>query len=78
MNHIINIIQALEDSNILLKGVNKTIKNETREWKGGFWFGFWSGFGNKKVKGIVRAGSRKKMRFLMLPHPLTNFEMQKY
>ena len=30
MNDII-IIQALEDSNILLKGVMKTIKNETKE-----------------------------------------------
>ena len=31
MNDIIIIIQALEDSNILLKGVMKTIKNETKE-----------------------------------------------
>ena len=30
------IIQALEDSDILLKGVTKTIKNETMEQKGGF------------------------------------------
>ena len=30
------IVQALEDSNILLKCVTKTIKNETREQKGGF------------------------------------------
>ena len=30
------IVQALEDSNILLKGVTKTIKNETEEQKGGF------------------------------------------
>ena len=30
------IVQALEDSDILLKGVTKTIKNETREQKGEF------------------------------------------
>ena len=30
------ILQTLEDSNILLKGVTKTIKNETKEQKGGF------------------------------------------
>ena len=30
------IVQALEDSNILLKEVTKTIKNETKEQKGGF------------------------------------------
>ena len=36
MNDIMEIVQALEDSNILLKGVTKTIKNETKEQKGGF------------------------------------------
>ena len=36
MNDIRKIIQALENSNILLKGVTKTIKNETKEQKGGF------------------------------------------
>ena len=36
MNDIMKIIQALEDSDILLKGVTKTIKNETKEQKGGF------------------------------------------
>ena len=30
MNDIMKIIQALEDSNILLNGVTKTIKNETK------------------------------------------------
>ena len=36
MNDIMKIIQALEDSNIFLKGVTKTIKNETKEQKGRF------------------------------------------
>ena len=36
MNDIMKIVQALEDSNILLKGVTKTITNETKEQKGGF------------------------------------------
>ena len=27
MNHIIKIVQALEDSNVLLKGITKTIEN---------------------------------------------------
>ena len=33
MNEIMKIVQALEDSNILLKGMTKTIKNETRKQK---------------------------------------------
>ena len=35
MNDIMKIVQALEDSNILLKGVTKRIKNEINEQKGG-------------------------------------------
>ena len=36
MNDIMKIVQTLEDSNILLKGVTKTIKNETKELKEDF------------------------------------------
>ena len=36
MNDIMKIVQALEHSNILLKGVTKTIENEIKEQKGGF------------------------------------------
>ena len=36
INDIMKIVQALQDSNILLKGVTKTNKNETKEQKGGF------------------------------------------
>ena len=60
------IVQALEDSNILLKGVTKTIKNERKEQKGGF-LGMFLGtlgaslLGNMLAgKGIVRAGSGNK------------------
>ena len=35
MIDIIKIVQALEDSNILLKGVTETVKSETKEKKGG-------------------------------------------
>ena len=36
MNDIMKIDQALEDSNILMKGVTKTNKNEIKGQKGGF------------------------------------------
>ena len=36
MNDIMKTVQALGDSDILLRGMTKTIKNETREQKGGF------------------------------------------
>ena len=63
MNDIIKIVQALEDSNILLKGVTETVKNETKEQKGGFLSMLLgtpgaSLLGNLLTgKGIVRAGS---------------------
>ena len=66
MNDIMKIVQALEDSNILLKGVTKTIKNETREQKGGFLSMLLGTLGasllsylltkNLSGKGTVRAG----------------------
>ena len=66
MNDIMKIFQALEDSNILLKGVTKTIKNETKKQKGGFLSMLLgtlgaSLLGNLLVrKGIVSAGAGNK------------------
>ena len=36
MNDIMKIMEALENSGILLKGISKTIENETKEQRGGF------------------------------------------
>ena len=36
MKNIMKIIEALENSGILLKGVSKTIENETKDQRGGF------------------------------------------
>ena len=66
MNDIMKIIQAHEDSDILLKGVTKTIKNETKEQKEGFLSMLLGTFeasllGNLLTgKGILRADSGNK------------------
>ena len=66
MNDIMKIIQARTDSNILLKGVTKTIKNETKEQKGGFLSMLLGTLGAILLgnlltgKGILRAGSGNK------------------
>ena len=66
MNDIMKIVQALEDFNILLKGVNKTIKNETKEQKGTFLSMLLGTLGASLLrnllagKGNVRAGSENK------------------
>ena len=79
MNDIMKIIEALEHSGILLKGVSKTIENETKEPKGGFLSMLLGTLGASLLdnlltggKGIMRAGdgivragsgSKKKTKF---------------
>ena len=59
---IMKIIEALENSGILLKGVTKTIENETREQRGGFLSMLLGTLGASLLgnlltgKGIIRAG----------------------
>ena len=66
MNDIMKIVQALEDSNILLKGVTKTIKSRTKEQKGTFLSMLLGTLGASLLgnllagKGIGRAGSGNK------------------
>ena len=63
MNDIMKIVKALENSGILLKGVSKTIKNETKEQRGGFLSMLLCTLGASLLgnlltggKGIMRAG----------------------
>ena len=62
MNDIMKVVQALEDSNILLKGLTKTIENETKKQKGWFLSKLLGTLGASLLgnlltgKGIVRAG----------------------
>ena len=63
MNDIMKIIEALENSGTLLKGVSKTIENETKEQRGGFLSMLLGTLGASLLgnlltggKGITRAG----------------------
>ena len=94
MNDIMKIIEALENSGVLVKGVSKTIENETKEQRGRF-LGMLLGtlgaslLGNLLTggKGIMRAGdgivratsgSKKNLNLLLPFHPLTNIEISEY
>ena len=94
MKDIMKIIEALENSGILLKGVTETIENETKEQRGGF-LGMLLGtlgasvLGNLLTggKGIVRAGdgivragegNKKPLNSLLPFHPLTNRKISEY
>ena len=75
---ILKIIKALENSDILLKGVSKTIKNETKEQRGTWYIllgtlgasllgnlltdGKGSAASRAKGDGMVRAGSESKKK----------------
>ena len=69
MNDIIKIIQPLENSNIFIKRVTKTIKNKTKEQKVEFLSMLLSTLGASLLgnllagKGIVRAGTGKQWDF---------------
>ena len=66
MEDIIKIVQALEGSNILIKEVAKTIKNETKKQKGGSLSMILRTLGASLLgnlltgKGIVRAGTGRR------------------
>ena len=94
MNDIIKIIEALENSGILLKGVTKTVENETKEQRGGVLSMLFGTLGASLLrnlltggKGIVRAGdgivragegSKKILNSLVPFHLLTNIEISEY
>ena len=85
MGDVIKIIKPLEDSGLLINGVYETIKNEAKEQKGrlGMLLGRLgiSLLGYMLVgKGVLRARRGNKQswsEFLMLFHPLRNFDIPK-
>ena len=66
MNDMMKFVQALEDSNILLKGVTKAVNNETKEQKERFLSMLFGTLGASLLgnllagKEIVRASSGNK------------------
>ena len=80
------IVEALEDSNILLKGVTKTIKSETKEQKKRILKHVVGYFRSYSVRKFIKRKKnckscfwkQKRTGFLIPSHPLTNFEIQKY
>ena len=69
MNDIMKTIESLENSGILLKGVSKTIENETKEQRGGFLSMLLGTLGVSLLgnlltggKGMKRAGERSVAR----------------
>ena len=88
MEDLIKIVKSLEDSGLLLNRVTKSVKNEIKEQKARFLSILLGTLGasllgnllvekgiDRVGKGIARADEGYK---LMLPRPLTNFEIQKY
>ena len=79
---IMKIVKSFEESGLLTKGISETAKNEAKEQKVEFfsvllWTLAASMLGTVLTgREVIRADEGTK--FLMWPHPLTNFETQKY
>ena len=65
IHDIIKIVKSLEDSGLLIEGVTKTVQNEVKEQKGGFFSMLLGTLGASLLgnlltgKGIYRAGKGK-------------------
>ena len=83
MEDIMKTVKFLEESGLLIKGINETIKNETKKQKEGFLsmlLGAWA----TGILGNAITGEDKwrhnysSWKILIPPHSLTNFETKKY
>ena len=82
MNDIIKIVKSLENSGVLLKGVNKTIQHEAKEQRGGFLSMLLGTLGASLLgnlltggKGVTHAGEgiKKKIKFTNTISPINKF-----
>ena len=82
MNDIIKIVKSLENSGVLLKGVNKTIQHEAKEQRGGFLSMLLGTVGASLLgnlltagKGVTHAGEgiKKKIKFTNTISPINKF-----
>ena len=91
LDDMTKIVKALGDSDVLMKGITRTLKNEIK--KGGalplilmllgtMGASLLTGRGMYRAgnqwQGLIRAGQRIKKKSLTPFHPLTNFEIQDY
>ena len=72
MNDIIKTVKSLEEYGLLIKGVSGTIKNEAKEQKGRFLGMLLATLGDSLLGNLLTSKGTS-----MLPHSLTNFEIQK-
>ena len=83
MKDIFKIVQSLEDSGILLKGVSETIKDEAKEQKGGFLSMLLGTLGASLLENMLagrglQQHEKEQLEQVMTPHPLTNVEIEAY
>ena len=90
IDDLIKIVTALEEHDVLLKGTSKTIKNETKEQRGGFLRMLLGTLGASLLgnlltgKGLHRTGqgmyrTSQGLKNKLIPfHPLANFEIMAY
>ena len=91
LNDMTKILKALEDSDVLMKGVTKTLKNDIKKGSvlliipmllGTLGASLLTGKGiyrsQSSGNGLFSAGQGIKKKSLMPPYPLTNVKIQDY
>ena len=76
IDDIMNIVKSLKEFGLSIKGASETTKNEAKEQKGGFLSMLLGTLGASLLENLVTG--KREDSFLMLPHSLTNFEIQRY
>ena len=85
MEDILKIVKTLENSGLIIKGASKTTENKANKQNNGFLdillstLGVIRTYASRHKCYLIRWGNNQiRTGFLTPPHPLTNFEMQRY
>ena len=89
MKGITKVVKSLKESGLLITRISKTIKNEAKERKGEFlpmllgtlaasMLVFRKHINRKRSNKSSWRNNKSRSQFLMLPHPLINFELKNY
>ena len=80
MKDIMKIVKSLEESGLLIKGINETIKNEAKQQRRRISFNVNRSISCQYIRKCISRKRSNKIRsnFLVLSNHLTNFKIQKY
>ena len=67
IDNIVIIVESLEDGFLLVKGISKTIKNVTKEQKGGFLSMLFGTIGTNLLENLLKGKGVKQSKLSNIP-----------